>query len=414
MEKNRESVIETDSMENQSLRQVAQLWLASKKEHIAATTYTRYLDALERNIYPKYGDTPVSEITDEEIRGFAKTIAEKARQEGKSVTFSTLEMTSGVLALAVDFARGQGKQDAIADMASDKREYTCLETEEIERICRCARHNRTPEMLAVMLALFCGLRSGEICALDWEDVSLEKMQIHVHCSAHRVRAVDNPNKKTEIRVEEISTKKQRRTVTIPEEMKEYIEDFYAAGKSVLSGRPHTPADVRTLINRIERTFEVYKIKKVNFQRLRKTYVSGKADIQIFREIFGSSKSAKQYMGSQYAGTQYTVKQYMGSQFAAGQYTGSQSQETPDKGWLIVEMARDLASLRMLVGFSTEEMGELLGISENAYRDIEEGIRALSWVEYLNLLFLFHYNKRTGAVVDALGLYPDSLKEKLGI
>lgn len=384
MEKNNVSSNEPDFLENKAFRQVAQLWLASKKDSLASTTYTRYLNALERNIYPKYGDTPVSEITDEEIDSFAKTVAEKAEREGKNVTFNMLRMTSGVLALAVNFAREQGRQDAISDRTSDTREFTWLETAEIERICMCAKHNRSPEMLAVMLALFCGIRTGEICALDWDDVSLEKMEIYVHRSAHRVRTVGNTDKKTEIRVEEISTRKQIRTVAIPGEMKEYVRAFYAAGRSVLSGLPDTPADVRTLINRVERTFEVYKIKKVNFQRLRKTYVMGKADIQIFRNVFAGRKPSKPYEG------------------------------TLDKRWLTVEMTNDLASLRMLIGFSTDEMGEILGISESVYQNIERGGRELSWSEYLTLLFLFHYNERTEAVVDVLGLYPNSLKEKLEI
>ena len=39
---------------------------------------------------------------------------------------------------------------------------------------------------------------------------------------------------------------------------------------------------------------------------------------------------------------------------------------------------DLASLRMLLGASPDEMGEILGVSKTIYRSMESGKRELSW------------------------------------
>ena len=73
---------------------------------------------------------------------------------------------------------------------------------------------------------------------------------------------------------------------------------------------------------------------------------------------------------------------------------------------------DLASLRMLLGASPDEMGEILGVSKTIYRSMESGKRELSWNQYLTLLFMFHFNNRTGLVVDGLGLYPETLKKRI--
>ena len=77
-----------------------------------------------------------------------------------------------------------------------------------------------------------------------------------------------------------------------------------------------------------------------------------------------------------------------------------------------EMARDMVSLRMLMRVSAEEMGNIIGISGNAYKSIEAGKRELSWDQYLALLFVFRNNKRTAPVVDVLGLYPEQLEERI--
>ena len=81
----------------------------------------------------------------------------------------------------------------------------------------------------------------------------------------------------------------------------------------------------------------------------------------------------------------------------------------NRKWLTEEMGRDLMPLRMLLGLTCDEMGVMLGISENAYKGLESGKKAVSWDQYLALLFLFHYNDRTSGVIDTLGLYPEPLK-----
>ena len=87
-------------------------------------------------------------------------------------------------------------------------------------------------------------------------------------------------------------------------------------------------------------------------------------------------------------------------------------ERLNKKWLMEEMARDLVPLRTLLGLTTEEMENILGISASIYKSFESGKRPISWDMYMALLFVFHYNERTAPVVDTLGLYPDPLKLRM--
>ena len=57
---------------------------------------------------------------------------------------------------------------------------------------------------------------------------------------------------------------------------------------------------------------------------------------------------------------------------------------------------------------------MLGVSVGMYRQLENGSREPSWDQYMTLLFMYHYNMRTTDIVDNLGLYPDSLREKIKI
>lgn len=84
----------------------------------------------------------------------------------------------------------------------------------------------------------------------------------------------------------------------------------------------------------------------------------------------------------------------------------------DRKWLLDEMTRDLAPLRMLMGITPYEMGNILGVSENTYKSIETGKKEITWDQYMALLFVFKYNDRTATVADTLGLYPEPLKDRM--
>lgn len=375
---------DVQSYDGKTFREAAQNWLENRRDEIAPTTYSRYVEALKRDIYPNYADTPVKDIDEAEIGHFIFSILEKAEKQGKKVRQSTIQIISTIMNGVVQSA-GESSSLEQADVTFEKNPYEALSPSEIKRVCVCARYNHTPEMLAVMLTLFCGIRTGEVCALNWDDVSLERREIFIHRSAHRVKNTDpDHGKKTQIVVEEIPTKKHIRKVEFPSGLAEYIEEFHAPGKNALTGLADTPMDARTLANRMERVFEAYSVKGINFQRLRKTYVDGRADVDILADVFQGKKPSAPYAG------------------------------VLDTVWLCDEMTNDLVSLRMLVGLSAGEMSRILGIPHDQYREIENRKRAVSWNQYLALLFFFHYNSRTQSIVEILGLYPESLKEKLDI
>ena len=128
--------------------------------------------------------------------------------------------------------------------------------------------------------------------------------------------------------------------------------------------------------------DAFGLKNINPERMRMTYQKGKSDEQILTNIFLGIRPDRPYSGAM------------------------------DTKWLTDEMTRDLAPLRLLVGLSHDEICTLLGVSEDIYNEMENGRHGMSWDQYLALLFIFNYNGRTNDVVDSLGLFPLSLKEKI--
>lgn len=377
---------ETSPLAGKTFREVAEEYLEDARGTIASTTYDRYLDALERDIYPEYADTPMLDVTDAEVNRFLKVAPELATKRGRSLTNSGLLVVKAVMSNVINFANatiGVEKTEIVLDRTA----YEELTPQELEMICLKAKHNHCPEMLAALLSIYCGMRAGELCALNSDDVDGVRNEVYIHETAHRVR---NPKKdeegenKTVILIEEIPRKRQIRRVNYPAILNDYIDEFRLKGKPLIRNKDGGQADPRTLENWLNRIMSVFRMEGINFERLRKTYMNGKSDEQVLNNIFLGIRPDAPYGGH------------------------------VDVEWLSEELTKDLIPLRMLIGISAEEMADVLGVSATIYRQIENGSREMSWDQYMTILFLYHYNMRTTDIVDNLGLYPDSLREKIKI
>ena len=374
----------TRNNSERTFRQVAEEWLDFIRDKVARTTHDRYADALIRDIYPEYEDTPIEKINFEEINRFTKIAPELAERRGRKLKESGLQIVRTTMTNVMQFASDPdyGKAGIPRTIVS----YEELLPQEIETICFRAKYNHCPEMLAALLSMYCGLRTGELSGLSSDDADLERMELYIHSTVHRVKNPDeNAIKKTHIVVEELPRKNQIRRVSIPGVLKGYIAEFIIPGKPLIRAKDdESLSDPRSLENRLLKIMELFGIKNINFERLRKTYLKEKADLQILNNVFQGIRPNKPYSGA------------------------------IDVKWLTVEMTKDLASLRLLLGLDHKEMGSILGVTEGKYKSLENGTHEISWNQYLTLLFMFYYNGKTKDVVEPLGLFPLALQERIRI
>jgi DNA-binding XRE family transcriptional regulator len=86
----------------------------------------------------------------------------------------------------------------------------------------------------------------------------------------------------------------------------------------------------------------------------------------------------------------------------------------DKEKLIDTLTEELPSMRAKIGITQEELCSIVGISRQTYSSIETKKRKMSWNIYLSLIMFFIHNDKTAPVIEAIGLFPDSLKENMNI
>ena len=86
----------------------------------------------------------------------------------------------------------------------------------------------------------------------------------------------------------------------------------------------------------------------------------------------------------------------------------------EKNKLISILTEELPALRAKIGFSQDDLCELIGISRQTYSAIETNKKKMSWNVFLSLLMFYMNNEKTLPIIDSIGAFPDSLKETFNV
>lgn len=176
-------------------------------------------------------------------------------------------------------------QEAAQEWLNRKSDPRILTREEQHRLTAFLRGNLTPIHTGLLLSLYAGLRAGEICALQWEDVN--DQYIHVHRRMSREKAgTDAGGGKTQLVVSELD---DPRDVPLPGAFLPCLGERKKSG-FVVTGIHGGPVEPRFLDVKFKEAIKKCGIGNVNFNSLRDTFavrcIEMGVDILCLSEILG--------------------------------------------------------------------------------------------------------------------------------
>lgn len=139
--------------------------------------------------------------------------------------------------------------------------------------------------------MYTGLRIGELCALRWENIGIEKRILTVKNTIQRIQDFGGSNK-TRLIITEPKSQSSKRTIPIPDclmpmlaEMKGRIDSFVLTGTN-------KPIEPRTMQYRFKRILKNVNLPSYKFHSLRHAFASGAIelgfDVKTLSEILGHS------------------------------------------------------------------------------------------------------------------------------
>ena len=276
------------------------LWYQSyKKPNLRPNTQMSYERRIYQHIIPALGNIQMDKLTTNDIQQFYAGLKQNGRLlrteiYGAGLSDQTIRGIHTTLHAALDKAVAEklilrNPADGCRLPSAKAREMQVLTPEEIQRLLIQAKEDGCYELL--LLELSTGLRRGEICALQWNDLNLRTGELRIERQVHRVKG--------KLIVSPPKTKASNRSVILPalvvgvlKAYKKTIASRWMFPSPVNKDSPRDPAAVR---KRLQIVLERAECKKIRFHDLRHTFstvsLEHGMDIKTLSTIIGHISSS---------------------------------------------------------------------------------------------------------------------------
>jgi len=265
-------------------------WLRMRRNRCKESTVVKYETILVRHIKPQFGHCRPEEITSERLEDFVehlhqKGLAPKTVRDILMVLRSVLNSGAGANGARLPACE-------IRYPKEPKKEMRVLSKEEQERLTAYLTSEMDACRFGVLLALMTGIRLGELCALQWNAVSIRDQTLRITATMQRLHDRDGSGEaKTRIIVGEPKSDMSVRTIPLPESVTELCRKTTPGLPEayILTGTTDY-MEPRTLQYRFRRYTEDCGLEGVHFHTLRHTFatrcIEVGFDLKSLSEILG--------------------------------------------------------------------------------------------------------------------------------
>ena len=219
---------------NETLGEFLTAWLVHVKATVSGKTFEEYERIVNRYLIPRLGHVALKKLNATQIQSYYLWLQGKTddvRTEGKgALAPRTIQHHHVLLKSALDRAvkwnripRTPMKDDAVIAPKAQDSEARALTKEQTAKVIELSRPKRY--YIAVLVALFTGMRRGEICALKWKNVDLDKGSLLVVETLEEVKTRVDGMPQSVLTFKPPKTKRGRRKIALPsiavEELRRY-------------------------------------------------------------------------------------------------------------------------------------------------------------------------------------------------
>lgn len=280
-------------------------WLRQSKSKVKDSTYVKYEATIEKHIKPKLGGCFPLAITTGLVESFTNELLCEDELAPKTVKDILVTFRSILKYTSKQFP-GTFPEIEVSYPKDTRQEMRVLSREEQTRLVKYLLEDMDTCKFGVLLALFTGIRIGELCALRWGCISLRDKIIRISSTMQRLKDTSmSGESKTKVVV---GTPKSDTSIrTIP--MTDYAAELCGrvnpqnSAAFILTGT-ESFMEPRTLQYRLAKYTKECGLEGVHFHTLRHTFAT--RCVEVGFEI----KSLSEILG--HATTTITLDRYVHS------------------------------------------------------------------------------------------------------
>ena len=274
----------SQSGQEKTLGTIMTEWLTESKNQLKISSYRKY-QALIRNHLSLISGLQLKHITADIISQFTDRLISCENPLSRE----TVNQILIVLGMALGYAKEHYKAICpdIHLLKCSKSGVRVLSMSEQQLLVKHLQEQNDGFNFGILLALYTGMRIGEVCALQWEDISIET--IHINKTMQRVQT---DNGKTVVMILSPKTNSSNRVIPIPQALLSAIAARRKKNGFVLTQKNGRLVEPRLLQNRFAKAAKECGLENTHFHTLRHTFatrcIEAGVDVKTLSEILGHS------------------------------------------------------------------------------------------------------------------------------
>ncbi len=276
---------------NTTFSKVAELWKADKKQYVKKSTYAAYCLLVQSHLLPEFGNR--NDIGEGIVQDFVN------RKLALGLSQKTVRDILVVLKMILRYGAKHGLMelnqfDIVFPTERERQDIEVLTIINQRHLMTYVKEHFTFLNLGIFICLNAGLRIGEVCALQWDDIDVTAGIIRVSKTIQRIYLVDGEEKYTELIVDKPKTKNSIREIPMTRDLLALVRplkkivrgDFYVLTNAA---NPTEPRTYRSYFNKLQSELG---LPKMRFHGLRHSFatrcIESKCDYKTVSVLLGHS------------------------------------------------------------------------------------------------------------------------------
>ena len=164
---------------------LANEWLSYQKFLVKESTYSNYYDIVNNHVIPYLGNEYCKNIDKKKIISFNQyLLTEGNKKNNKGLSNKTVKDINIILKQILNHENISINVKIPKVIPKEIKVMSKEDYLKLQNYCLCNLNTYT---LGILICMYTGLRIGEICALKWENIDLDKGIIYVRSTIQRIK-----------------------------------------------------------------------------------------------------------------------------------------------------------------------------------------------------------------------------------
>jgi len=289
----------TKSNFDKELRDLANEWLSRKRESVKEATYVRYRHLYEKHIDEKFGGIKLKKLDVAAIEVYIR--AKQKTNTADGLAPKTIQDILSVYRLLIAYGaenhllppESMSKVRNHSPLKVSDNKVTVLLPKERTDLERYVLECEDMRSFGIFLALYTGIRIGELCALRWDDVDLDNGILYIKHTLQRLHDYTGSSaNKTRVVISTPKTESSVRMIPLPSFLVDRLSVFASAPEHFILTDTDKPEETRSYLYFYKRQLSICGLPEYTFHTIRHTFatrcVEEGMDIKSLSEILGHS------------------------------------------------------------------------------------------------------------------------------